>query len=163
MTAPDVDTVADYGGALENYAPVEDPTTDQDADAANEWKASTAAMTHTASRAWVRFTSGDGFVVDPDFTSTNSHDSMWGNDLSVRPTLTRTGTGVYELEWPSDVTDELGESHALNFRWAKASLENQAAVVCAEPTTVNKATIRLFDMAGAAADYNGKVIFVEVG
>ena len=160
MTAPDIDTVADYGGALENYAPVEDPTTDQDADAANEWKASTAAMTHTATRAWVRMVSQ---AATPTSPSTNLYDSMWGSDLSVAPTFARTGVGVYTITWPATVTDELGEPHALNIRWGRGSLENQAAVVCVEPTTVNSVTVRLFDMAGAAADYAGKVILVEVG
>ena len=31
MTAPDIDSLGTYGGALENYAPVTDPETDQDA------------------------------------------------------------------------------------------------------------------------------------
>lgn len=160
MTAPDIDTVATYGGALENAWPIEDPNTDQDADGLNECKASTAAMTHTSARCWARFTSDP---TTPAFPSTNPHDSHWGSTLAVRPTLARTGVGVYTLTWPSTVTDELGETHSVNLRWAKASLENQAAVVCAEATSVVLVTIKLFDMAGAAADYAGKVIFVEAG
>ncbi len=163
MTLPDVDSVDNYGGILANYAPVEDPTTDQDADAMNVMKASVAGVTHTVARAWARFKSGDGFVVAPEFTATNSHDANWGSDLSVRPALARTGVGVYTLTWPSTVTDELGANHSLNLRWVFASLENQAAVVCAEMTSTTLATIRLFDMAGAAADYNGKVILVRAG
>ena len=163
MTAPDIDSLDTYGGALANYSPVTDPETDQDADAMNQCKASTAAMTHTASRCWARFISGDTFVVTPDFTSQNSHDSMWGSLLAVRPVLARTGTGVYTLTWPSTVTDELGVSHALNLRWATASFENQAAFASAEVTAVNVVTIRLFNTGGAAADFNGKVVLVRAG
>lgn len=163
MPLPDIDTVDTYGGELVDYAPVEDPTTDQSGEGLNALKSTSASLTHTAARAWARFQGGDGFIFVPDFTATNSHDANWGNDLGVRPVLARTGTGVYTLTWPSTVTDELGEAHAVNFRWAKASFENQAAVVNAECTAVNVVTIRVWDMAGAAADYNGKVIFVEAG
>lgn len=160
MTAPDIDTVDNYGGILSNYAPVEDPTTDQDADGMNECKASTAAMTHTATRAWVRIVSQ---AATPTFPATNVHDSMWGSDLSVRPTPAYTSPGVYTLTWPTTVTDELSASHSLNFRWAKGHAENQACVVCVEVTTSNSVTVRLFDMAGAAADFAGKVLLIEVG
>ncbi len=160
MTTPDIDTVATYGGVLTNAWPVEDPTTDQDADGMNACKASTAAMTHTAARAWARFTSDP---TTPAFALTNPHDSMWGNDLSVRPTLARTGAGVYTLTWPSTVTDELGATHALNLRFAKACFENQAAIANAEVTAVNVVTVRLWNLAGAAADFTGKMVLVEVG
>lgn len=160
MTIPDVDSVDDYGGALTNAFPVTDPTTDQDADAMNECKASTAGMTHTAARAWCRFVAG----TSPTLATLNSDDAVWGNALADKPAPGHSSTGVYAVTWPTSTEDELGASHTTNLRWARASIEGSTlAFAQANVSASNVVTVRTWNAAGSANDLTGITILVEAG
>lgn len=160
MTCPDIDALATYGGALNNYMPVTDPTTDRDATAANQAYASAAAMTHTSRRCWARFV---GSATTPTLQVTAGHDSHWGSASGVKPTLARTGAGVVTLTWPATVTDELGVVHTLNLRWAKCCNEDADGFFRAKVTSANVVTVTMSDTTHAASDFAGNGIFVEAG
>ena len=102
MTLPDIDDIDVFGGALYDYSAVIDPTTDRPAAGANPAYCDIAALTHTALRAWVRFTLNG--TATPVLVA---HDSNWGNSPSVAPTFTRTSAGLYTITWPTVVYDEI--------------------------------------------------------
>lgn len=108
---PDQATLDTYGGALDNYRPVTDPTTDRDASMMNEALGDVAMMTRTNWRAWCRVTvnttTGGMAIV--------AHRAQWGSAPAVIPTPTRSSQGQFVLTWPATVTDELGGSKTLAF------------------------------------------------
>jgi len=163
MTFPAIDALATYGGALANYAPIVDPTTDRDADAANQAYASTAAMTHTATQAWARFVTS---ATTPTLAVTNSNDAAWGNSTPYQPAPTRSTTGIFLLTWPTTIIDELGATHTINFRWAEVSIEGAATMsgfARCVVTAPNVVRVHVFDTTFAAADLAGKTLLVKAG
>lgn len=158
---PDVDSLATYGGALENYGiGVIDPLTDRDALAMNRALATVAGMSHTAIRAWCRFTTAattGGMVLV-------SHDAVWGNGSSVAPVLARSSAGVFTVTWPTTVTDELGVSHAVSFRCSLRP--NVSSSTCyhanAVRTSANILTVYTFLANGTADDIAGTTVNVFV-
>lgn len=157
---PDIDSLSSYGGALENYAPVEDASTDEDAAWRNLYAMNVAALTQTAPRAMCRFV---GNAVTPTDPTSNVHFAVWGNTLSVKPTVARTGAGVYTITWPTSVTDELDTSHTISLVTGWANVEG-ATLYHAQVTisSSNVATVRVFDSAAAANDAAGVTIAVFV-
>jgi hypothetical protein len=156
MTLPDIDTLPSVGGALFDYSPQIDPTRDRAAAAANVAYADAVAQTHTIVRAWVRFTLNG--AATPVLVA---HDSVWGNAIGVAPTFTRTSAGIYTVTWPATVVDEIPNgapgyqaSHTINFRAALGNVRAVATafdIFCA-PTSANVVTVRIFNVAGSAAD-----------
>jgi len=118
MVLPAISTIDNYGGELEDFAPVTDPTTDRAAADMNAAMADVAMLGHCGIRAWCRFTAAasTGAMV------LVAHDAMWGNTDAVKPTLARSSSGVFTLTWPTSVTDELGDAHTLVLRagWGNA-------------------------------------------
>src|SRR4051812_11244544 len=105
---PNSASYSTYGGEKTDYQPVEDPTTDRSADEVDEALADTSAMTRMIPRAFVTFqTNGTTCTVV-------AHDAVWGNDVSVAPTVTRIGLGAYDVTWPTTVTDARGNVRAVN-------------------------------------------------
>jgi hypothetical protein len=160
MTLPAVDALADVGGAKDNYAPVEDPTTDEDADHRNIYAANATAMTQTVARAMCRFV---GHAVTPTDPASNVHFAVWGNDVSVKPVVAHSATGVYTITWPTTVTDELLEDHSVNLAdgWGNTN----GATLCYVQVTItapNVATVYTFNAGGAANDCAGVTFAVFV-
>lgn len=125
MTLPDRDTLATYGGAMENYFEIVDPTTDEEAEWRNKYAANVAMMTHTitrAARSFLGTTGGATAVSDP--SSGFAHDALWGDSPSYKPSVTHVATGTYDAIWPSQVLDELGSSHTLQIRRSWAQVES---------------------------------------
>lgn len=148
MSLPDIDSLSTYGGALNNSTPVEDPTTDRDANLANKAYANVAALTHTGIRAWCAFV---GHATTPPDPVSNVHDAVWGNPPAVKPVVAKTGTGVYTVTFPATVQDELDATHSVNLRRAWASVEGTTPyLTTATVTSANVVTVRLFTDAGAA-------------
>lgn len=158
---PDIDDLDTYGGELEDYAPAEDPTTDRSADAANQAFGSAAAATQVIPRAWARLVT---HATTPTLATSNNCDGTWPNVADNRPTPSRSATGVFVLTWPTTVLDSLGDSHTLNFRWARACVEGSTYVpVQCTVTSANVVTVYTFNTSFAANDQAGKTVLVEVG
>lgn len=156
---PGVDSLSSYGGVKINDAPVEDSSTDEDANHRNLYAANVAGLTQTACRAIYRFKGKASSP--PDDATANVHFNVWGNGVSVKATTARTTTGVFTLTYPSTVTDELGVTHSVNLvdGWGNAN-GSTAYHVQVEITSPNVATVRVFDMAGVASDAVGVTIAV---
>lgn len=172
MGCPGISSLDDYGGPKANYAPVTDPTTDEDAVDRNQYVCDVAMMTHTAPRALVRFVTANGAA--PTDPASNVHDAMWGSTVGVKPAIARTGEGIWTATWPAEVDDELtseiaalggGVEHTVNLRAAFAQATAVSGVLkhaIAEVTSANVVTIRGFLADGTADDIAGSTITVVV-
>lgn len=158
MALPDVADLDLYGGAKENYMPVEDHLTDEDADDRNEYVSDVAGMTQTACRAWCAFVGNATTPTDP---ASNVHGAVWGNSLSLKPTVARTGAGVYTVTWPTQITDALGTVRNINLRRPWASVEGSTLYfTTATVTSPNVVTVRVFNTSFAANDAVGVTLCV---
>ncbi len=169
---PDKRDIAYYGDALADYAPAVDPTTDESAKYRNRYVADVAAMGRTAPRAIVSFRGQNG--ADPiDPAGGFIHDSMWGQDPSVKPVATRNAEGVVDLEWPTTVDNALtdlpasqggGETSELNFLRALAQVESSDGTFKAAHAKVTSPnTVRVYCYTGTTLDdLDGLVITVWV-
>ncbi len=157
MSLPGIDTLSTYGGKMVNYAPVEDPTTDRDATAANQSYASTAAMTHTAPRAWARIT----MAATTGAMVLVAHDAVWGT--SVAPTFAHVSTGVFTITWPVTVTDELGTTQTVSLRTCTVQQETGGApTLNLADAATNVANLRLFDTSAVATNSAGNNYVIVV-
>lgn len=163
MTAFTGDSLASYGGALNDYSPVVDPTTDRPAAGANPAYAATAGMTHTAIRAWARVTwNGTSLTLV-------SHDAIWGNSLAVAPTPAHSATGVATITWPANVQDEIqtgspGYTGPLPLNLRAGFANNRGTTSFGKNvdiTSANVATLRVFTVGtstladpGSATDFD---------
>jgi len=141
---PNIASYSTYGGEKQNYSPVVDPTTDLDAGEDNEARSDVACLTVMSPRAYVAFTytSGTGVTVVES-------NAVWGN--TTPPTVTRTGTGVFTITWPTTITDPRGNTQSVNLRRGWGNVEatvNSASVVRTGPNTV---TCNIF-VAGTMTD-----------
>lgn len=170
MPLPDISSIDNYGGPKANYAPVTDPTTDEDAADRNRYACDVAMMSHTAPRGFVRFVTTNGAA--PTDPASNVHDAVWGSAVGVKPAVARTGEGVWTVTLPATVDDELtpeaaslggGVTHTVNVRTAIAQATAVAGVLVhavAEVTSANVITVRGFTAAGTADDITGSTITV---
>ena len=148
---PQSNSYQNLGGELADYQPVTDPTTDRAAAAENDAFADVAAMTRMAFRAYVTFTIAAtvGTVID--------HDAVWGNDVSVKPTIGYLGSaGGYSITWPASVTDARGISRSVNLRRGLVNVAQSNGTGSLSTSGPNTATLRL-SVAGALADPTGAV------
>lgn len=157
MTLPDKDTLDTLGGEKANEAPIEDITREEDAEDRNRFVTDVAMLTRTAARC-VADVMLEAATVDMVLIE---HESMWGAESAVAPTMTRASTGVFRVTWPASVQDELGESHDVNLQRAQVSVRGTAPLLHTEEVTApNQITVRIFDLAGAPDDAAGTVISV---
>ncbi len=171
MPLPDIASFDDFGGPLNNYSDIIDPTTDESAVYRNRYASDVAAMGHTGLRAFFSF---GGHATTPTDPTGFVHDAMWGTDPSVKPVVTRSNTGLFVGTFPTEVTTELstatvaqggGDDVTLNFRRAYAQIECTDGTLrhaVAEVTTANTVTVRTFNAAGTANDVVGFTVTVFV-
>lgn len=170
MPLPNISSIDNYGGPKANYAPITDPTTDEDAADRNRYVCDVAMMSHTAPRGFVRFVAVDGAA--PTDPASNVHDALWGSAVGVKPAVANTGEGVWTVTLPATVDDELtaeetslggGETHTVNVRAAVAQASPVAGVLkhaVAEVTSANVITVYGFLADGTADDIAGSTITV---
>jgi hypothetical protein len=157
VSLPDIATLASYGGALNDYSPVIDPTVERSAAGANPAYNDVAAMTATSIRAWVRLTLNGSAV-----PALVAHNSNWGNAAGVAPTFTRSTGGIYTITWPATVYDAIPSvnpgatpaGHTLNLRagWTNLRIVATAYDTFLTITAANVATLSVFNTSGSAAD-----------
>lgn len=161
MKLPSVASLSDYGGVKQNFAEVTDPVNDEDADDRNDYVGDVAGMTQTVARAWVRFVGNATTPTDP---VSNVHGAVWGNLVGVKPAVTRTGTGVFLITWPTTTNDDVGTAHTTAIRGVQrpnlesSTLYHAQAVV----TSANTVTVYIFNSGGSANDAVGVTINVAV-
>lgn len=171
MTLPDVDSLSTYGGPVSDYSPVVDPTTDESAVFRNKYAANVAMMTQTAVRAICSFVGVTG-ANPTDPVVGFIHAAVWGAGPSVKPTVSRSGTGIWLVTWPATVSSELtsalaaqggGVTHNVNLRRARASVELSGSTkfdATARVVAANQVEVRGWTSAGALDDLNGLTVTV---
>lgn len=172
MTLPDIDALSTFGGPLNNYSDVVDPTTDEDAASRNKYAANSAMMTWTLPRAIVSFVGvNGGNPTDP--VSGLVHEAVWGNDPSDKPAVVRALEGVWDITWPALVDSELtsatvaqggGSQHTVNFQRAWAQVESADGTFKAASAKVTGAnTVRVYGYDGTTLDdLTGLIVTVFV-
>lgn len=172
MPLPDIDAFSTFGGPLNNYSDVVDPTTDEDAAYRNKYAANSAMMTWTLTRAIRSFVGVNGG--DPtNPVSGLVHEAVWGNDPSDEPSVVRAGEGIWDLEWPELVDSELtsatvaqggGSQHTVNFHRAWAQVESADGTFKAAHAKVTGAnTVRVYGYTGTTLDdLDGLIVTVFV-
>jgi len=156
MGLPDRDDYPSLGGEIQDYQPAEDGSTDLPAADDDQSRCNVAALTRTAARAYVAFTTNGTTCTVTDC------DGVWpGGTLGGpnQPTVTRTGAGAYLVTWPTTITDERGVTHNLNLRRGWSNVEQVGFVsgtLAASPNTLSVAVWSL--SGGAAADPTAAVV-----
>lgn len=110
MPLPDSDDYALLAGNLNDYTPVVDPTTDLPDVASNTTRADVAGMSRLIDRAFVKWTNNGTTATIVNF------DSVVGNDVSLRPVITKLGTGHWRFTWAPSLTNLLGQEAFWSFR-----------------------------------------------
>lgn len=158
MGLPGITSLPSYGGALSDYSPVADSTTDRSATGTNPAYADVAAMTHSALRAWTRMT------LSASAPALVAWDATWkGNVTNVAPTLARSGVGTNTITYAATVFDEIpngspgytAAGFLLNLRAAFGTDRTGASAlwhVRALVTSANVITVYTWNAAGALAD-----------
>jgi hypothetical protein len=164
MTAPDIDTLDTFGGALQDYAPAVDPTTDRSAATDNLLYADVAAMTHTAARCWLAFTA----AATTGAMSLVAYDSMWNVKTPTVPVFAHTATGTFTFTWPGSVADEIpngkpgynASGHTLNLRSGRHNCRSATtAYFCNVVVSANVVTVYVFLGSTAALNDAVGVVF----
>lgn len=159
---PDVDSFATYGGLIQNYAQIEDPSTDRDGPSASIAYMNVAALTQTCVKAWARVT----LAASTGAMILLSNDGVWPNIVGNQPAMLRNSAGNFTFTWPTTLLDANGVSHTLSFRAATCTVEggtwgfSNALVSGASTVTIQMANL----VAGVAtaADLAGVTVLVAV-
>jgi hypothetical protein len=123
---PDPTGPETYGPPLVDYDEVVDPTTEISSTKMEAWAVDTAAMTHVVPRAWAYITGGATPVV-------TDHDAVWGDTNAVKPTVSRSGAGIFVVTWAATY-DDLNPTTARKVS-RSVSIRTAHAVVNAKATT----------------------------
>lgn len=170
MTLPDRDSISTYGGALANYGAMVDPTTDEDAAWRNKYAANVAMMTHTITRSARTFLGTSGGATSVADPSTGFvHDAVWGDSSSVKPSVTHVQTGIYDIVYPSTVSDELAVDHSVAVRRAWGNVEQSDSTLrVAQAAVSSSQKVRVYTYKANASgqllldDLVGEIITVFV-
>jgi hypothetical protein len=147
MSLPNIQSFDNLGGELADYSPVTDPTTDLSAESSNEMRSDVAAMTRTAIKAYVAFTTDGGDV----FVASGDYDAVYGNAEIYKPTGVVSDVGKYTITFPSSIVDSRGITQSLNLKMAWCNFEtigNFALEAKARVTSANTVEVILYDYSG---------------
>jgi len=157
MALPAIDSFEVLAGALNDYSPVVDPTTDLSAFASNTDRADMAGITRIAPRIVVVW-NNNGSVATQQI-----YESVIGNGYLNYPTIVRIAAGVWQMVFPPTCVDLLGSTQYWNFRWQKGSVNGPApasiAVAKIAPTQLE---VRLWDQNNNPSDLVNYTVIVEV-
>jgi hypothetical protein len=152
--------LAAYGGAYSDARPQSDPLTQVASDSINLLMEDTAQLTRVPIRVMAMFTTNN--VTDPaviDYGRT-----QWGTGVSYKPTVTRTGVGLFTVTFSATYTDGLDETESLALVDADAKQEFLAAGftarLCYARAASNIIYVGLHSVAGALVDTTGDRITV---
>ena len=142
---PDVDSFGRYGGPLQNKGPL-DPWTES-AEQRNLYAMNVAMMTHTITRAFRTFlgpTAGQSIApVDPP--TGLAHDSVWPAIATGMKPVVSGSNGVFDIAWPTMITDDFGNKRLLSIKRAEATVESlDGTWYDATATVINNRTVRVY-------------------
>lgn len=175
MTLPDQDSLVGAGGALADYSPVIDSSTDRSAAGANTAYANAQMATRTNTRAVVRFNPTGGSPVLA--ASGEQYNAVWLATTATAPVLAHSSTGVYTITWPATVMDEIpatlptgqatpgynANGHSVNFKsgWWNAELGATTPYLAFVTVAANVITVKIYSVGSSPAltDPNDGTVF----
>ena len=169
MTLPNSSSINAYGsGVLVDAVPLVDPTSEMGAAALNPLRNDVAAMTTTSPRLIFQFRGTAGVpAIASTATWTAGNDSHWGNSFAVQPVFGRVSTGIYTVQLPSTVSDQIGNNNLLvNVRFGFCSMVDNPSgtpgIGMVEVTSSSTFNLRLFKLDGTSFDFAGPLFAVTV-
>jgi hypothetical protein len=152
--------LAAYGGPYQDARPVSDPLTQMASELVNLNLDDTAQLTRTPLRVRAMFTTDN--TTSPSVV-TYGH-TLWGTGNTYKPTIARTGVGLFTVTFAASYTDGLGETESLSLVDADAKQEVLAAgftprLVYARAAG-NIIYVSLYSVAGSLVDTTGDRITV---
>lgn len=168
MSLPNSSSGSTYGAlAKVNYQnlPPADPTTDWDNTALAPAIEDVANLTQTAPRIIVRMT----LATTTGALVLNNWFAVWQNATGTSPVLARTGTGVFTITLPTNVSDEYSQSLG-NPSVIPVNLIAPIGNVIEGTTpgfvnvscSTNVITVHTFNASGSANDLAGVVVNISV-
>ena len=153
MTTPR--TIDDFGGIFFDRVPVQVPNQEQSATFGNRLHEDTAQMSCTTDKAVVTFltrtTNGACTIVGG-----RSHAGGGGGGLPT--SITHTGTGLYDITYPSSFTDALNVVENVTFSFSAGRVKHLSTAGHVQTTeATNVIHVAVFDMAGSLTDLGGGV------
>lgn len=100
-------SVESYGGLKVNLLDPEVPESEEDAEEANRKAVDLAQFSRTSAFAVCAFTPSSASAPATLLSSTVTIRSHMGTGSTAKPVVTKTGTGLYTVTWPSSFDDEM--------------------------------------------------------
>lgn len=147
MALPNKQSYDNLGGELKDYSIATDPTTDLSAEASNEARSDTAAMTRTCDKVWFSFTTD---TVDI-FINSADHDAVYGNAEIYKPVGVYNGIGNYTFTLPTSIIDARGNPQSINLKCGHGNIAEPAFSVSVNVLTANTVDVYVTDIIGASA------------
>jgi hypothetical protein len=154
MTLPRV--IANYGGPYIDEKPVRNPQTEQSAAYGNKSLEDLAQLSRTTIKAIVQFpTTASAAPVAVTATAGQCHN---GTGSGSYPTISKTGTGVYVVTYPSTWTNALSVVENVSFTFGDASVMGSTAAAKPQISISGPViTVNVFNTSFAASDLGGGV------
>lgn len=111
-------TIESYGGPYVDEEILENPESQLSADYGNRFMEDVAQLTRTGWRAICQFQ-----TVTVGNPSSVIVFSVWGSGVAQRPTVSRSGAGLYQLTWPTSFNDGLGATETVNFQLGDVAVQ----------------------------------------
>ena len=100
-------TIANYGGAPQNEEAITDPTSEWDAPFAGRLFEDTAQATRSIGFTWFSFVTTLTAATVTVAAGNVAVAGLFGSGTPQKPTVSKTGTGVYVLTWATEFEDAL--------------------------------------------------------
>lgn len=148
-------TIGNYGGPKVDGLPVSNPETQVAASEMNRYMEDLAQATRTVLRACVSFPTNAGAAPLTVPAGDVDHKSVWGSGAGQKPTVQKTGVGLYTITYATSFTDALSVAESVAFFAGHVSCmsSDSADILTARTLTVaaNVVTIGVY-ASGALAD-----------
>lgn len=158
-TLPTRQTAVGYGCPKTDYDAQVNPLTDLSLESEYEPAVvDTAALGMTGPRTLVHVDADAGGGED-----ILDHTAMWGETAGVEPTLLRNAAGSYTLTWTASQSDlnptvSRQNTNTLNFRFATATVAEDADATISVSWTANTVTVLTYAAGGVKTDYDFVVV-----
>lgn len=155
-------TLESYGGQYADQHPVGNPGTEMAASYMNALLNDTAQLTRTGWRAIVSFAPTATAATYTYSASAVTCESMWGNTASFKPTVVKTGTGLYTVTFATSYSDELSEDETLAFVFAIPSIRGSTLAPPPVITSLsaNACALTVINSSFAAADLTSNTVTI---
>jgi hypothetical protein len=146
--APETPSLDTFGAPYEDADSTVDPETEMAAEYMNRLVAQVAMLSHTAPKAWARFT------ISGSTATCVAHNAVWGDTNAVKPTATRVMVGQWGVAWAASYDDlqSTPESHSVSIGACHVEPYGNVVYHNSKPNTANTVTALFYNAAGTLTD-----------